>query len=166
VSDKHEGISLRSDDEYTRRRPELQQRLVVFPASILYLVAALFYQKQSNPTEAQMAVKTSTVQGGIGVIEVKGSLVGGEETDELRRAVAGFVDRNYDKLIIDLSGVTYVNSTAIAVLVSAHTTYTKKGWRVKLCGINKSINSVFVITKLALVFDVYDTMKEAIKSFA
>lgn len=113
-----------------------------------------------------MAVKTSTLEGGIGLIEAKGSLMGGEETDELRRAVAGFVDRDYQKLIIDLGGVTFANSTAIGVLVGAHTTYMRKGWRVKLTRANKNIDSIFVITKLALVFDVHDTIDQAKAAFA
>jgi anti-sigma B factor antagonist len=112
-----------------------------------------------------MSVKTTSLEGSIGLIEVSGSLVGGDETDRLRAAVAGFVDREYQKLLIDLSGVTYLNSTAIGVLVSAHTSYSRKGWQIKLCGINKNINNIFVITKLTLVFDVHDTREEAIKSF-
>lgn len=112
-----------------------------------------------------MAVKTSTLDNGIGLIEVKGSLVGGDETVELRQAVAGFIDREYQKLIIDLSKVTYLNSTAIGVLVSAHTSYSRKGWQIKVCGVNNNINNIFVITKLTLVFDVKDSREEAIKSF-
>jgi len=114
-----------------------------------------------------MAVKTTTLQGGkIGVIEVKGSLVGGEETDELRSAVADFVEQGNKKLIIDLSKVTYLNSTAIGVLVSAHTTYSRNKSVVKLCGINKSINNIFVITKLTMVFDVCETREEAVKALS
>lgn len=112
-----------------------------------------------------MAVKTSTLEYGIGLIEAQGSLIGGEETDEVRRAVAGFVDRSYDRLIIDLSGVNYLNSTAIGVLVGAHTSYSRKNWQIKLCGVNKNIDSIFVITKLSLVFDVHDTRASAMKSF-
>ncbi len=113
-----------------------------------------------------MSVKTSTLsEGGIGLIEVSGSLVGGDETVELRQAIAGFVEREYSKLLIDLSNVTYLNSTAIGVLVSGQTTYARHGWMIKLCGLNKSIQNIFVITKLTLVFDVYDTRAEAIKSF-
>ena len=112
-----------------------------------------------------MSVKTSTVDNGIGLIEASGSLIGGDETTELRQAVADFAERDCRKLLIDLSNVTYVNSTAIGVLVSGHTTYTRKGWQVKLCGINKNVNNIFVITKLTLVFDVHDTREEAIKSF-
>jgi anti-sigma B factor antagonist len=113
-----------------------------------------------------MAVKTSTLQSGkVGIIEVKGSLVGGEETDELRSAVADFVEQGTKKLIIDLSKVTYLNSTAIGILVQAHTTFSRNKGHVTLCGINKSINNIFVITKLTLVFDVAETREEAVKAF-
>ncbi len=112
-----------------------------------------------------MSVKTSTLDGGVGLIEVKGSLVGGDETDKLRQAIAGFADREYDKLLIDLSDVTYLNSTAIGVLMHGHTTYVRRKWHLKLCGINKNIDSIFVITKLTLVFDVQDTRKSALASF-
>jgi anti-anti-sigma regulatory factor len=49
--------------------------------------------------------------------------------------------------------------------VSAHASYKRRGWQIKLCRINKSINNVFVITKLALVFDVHDTRDQAVASF-
>jgi anti-sigma B factor antagonist len=113
-----------------------------------------------------MGVKTSTLpEGNIGLIEAKGSLVGGDETVELRQAVAGFLDRGYERLLIDMSNVTYLNSTAIGVLVSAHTSYSRRGWQVKLCGVNKNINNIFVITKLTLVFDVLESRDQAAKSF-
>jgi anti-sigma B factor antagonist len=114
-----------------------------------------------------MAVKSTTLQSGqIGVIEVKGSLVGGEETDELRRHVADFVEQGNKKLIIDLGKVTYLNSTAIGVLVSAHTTYSRNKGQVKLCGINKNINNIFVITKLTMVFDVCESRDDAVKKLS
>ncbi len=114
-----------------------------------------------------MSVKTTTLQSGkIGVIEAKGSLVGGEETDELRSAVADFVEQGNKKLIIDLGKVTYLNSTAIGVLVQAHTTYTRNKGQIKLCGINNSINNIFVITKLTLVFDIAESRDEAVKALS
>jgi len=115
--------------------------------------------------EAPVSTKVTSLENGIGLIEPKGNLVGGDETVEIRQAVAGFVDRNYQKLVIDLSKVNYVNSTAIGILVSSHTTYARKGWQIKLCGLNENINNVFVITKLTLVFDVSESREEAIKSF-
>lgn len=112
-----------------------------------------------------MSVKTSTLDAGVGLIEARGSFVGGEETDKLRQAIAGFVDRGYDKLLIDLSDATYLNSTAIGVLTHGFTSYSKRNWQMKLCGINEKINSIFVITKLSLVFDVSDSRAAALKGF-
>ena len=112
-----------------------------------------------------MSVKTSTLEGGVGLIEVKGALVGGDETDKLRQAIAGFVSQEYNKLLLDLSNVTYVNSTAIGVLMQGYTSYARRNWQLKLCGINKKLDSIFVITKLSLVFDVHDTRKAALASF-
>lgn len=114
-----------------------------------------------------MSVKSTTLENGtIAVVEAKGSLVGGEETDELRRYVVDFLQQGIKKLIIDLSKVTYLNSTAIGVLVSAHTSYSRNKGHVKLCGINKNINNIFVITKLTLVLDVVDTREDAVKAFS
>ena len=120
----------------------------------------------TQPLGTAMATKTTTLQSGtIGVLEVKGSLIAGEETDELRAAVADFVEQGNKKLIIDLSKVTYLNSTAIGVLVGAHYSYTRNKGLVRLCGINKNINNIFVITKLTMVFDVCDTRDDAVKAF-
>jgi anti-sigma B factor antagonist len=77
----------------------------------------------------------------------------------------GFVTKDNAQQVIDLSNVTYLTSTAIGVLVAGQTTYARHGWMVKLCGLNKNIQNIFVITKLTLVFDVYDTRAEALKSF-
>jgi len=114
-----------------------------------------------------MGMKTTTLAGGsVALLEPKGSLIGGDETDELRAAVADLFEQGNRKLVIDLSKVTYLNSTAIGVLVQAHTSYGKNGGTVKLCGINKNINNIFVVSKLTMVFDVSDTRDEAVSSFA
>lgn len=96
----------------------------------------------------------------------KGRLTGGQETDELRSQIAKAVDDNEKQVIIDLSDTLYLNSTALGILVSAHRQFGERGGRVKLCGVNKSIDNILVITKLSLVFEVYDTIEEAIKSFS
>ena len=112
-----------------------------------------------------MSIKSSTLDGGIGLIEVNGSLIGGDETDRLRRAIADFVARGYDKLLIDMTGSEYLNSTAVGVLMHGLASYARRKWRLRLCGINKKVNAIFVIAKLNLVFDVYDTREDAIKNF-
>jgi anti-sigma B factor antagonist len=101
---------------------------------------------------------------GCEVIHLKGQFVGGEETDKLRDTLKEFTEHQKNALIINLEKVTYLNSTALGVLISAHTNFVKRGAKIGLCNISKSIENIFVITKLTLVFNIYESLEEAIKS--
>jgi len=102
---------------------------------------------------------------GIMVIAPKGNFVGGDETDDLRDTIKKISDDGNKKLVIDLGDVLYLNSTALGVLISAHANYSKREGKIKLCQLNKNLENLFVITKLALIFDSYPTQEEAINSF-
>jgi len=54
----------------------------------------------------------------------------------------------------------------LGVLITGHTNYAKRQGQMKLCSVDKRIQNIFVITKLSLVFDVYDSEDKAIASFA
>ncbi|HUI11217.1 MAG TPA: STAS domain-containing protein [Bacteroidota bacterium] len=112
-----------------------------------------------------MAIRTEILPGGVGIIEIRGSMIADDEVAELRRAVAEFVDRRWRRLLIDFSETMYLNSTAIGVLVAAHTSYTKRDWLLKLCSMNKHVHVIFAITNLNKIFSVYDTRGEALSAF-
>jgi anti-anti-sigma factor len=112
-----------------------------------------------------MAIRSSRPRQDIGLIEPQGAILGGEEVDELRQAIRAFVDEQCPKLIIDLSLVPHASSTAVGVLVAACISYTRERWQLKICGVNKIVYAILVITKLNLVFDVVDTREDAIRSF-
>lgn len=100
------------------------------------------------------------------IIHMKGQFVGGEETDQLRDALKTISDSQKNKLIIDLKETTYLNSTALGVLISAHATFIKRDGKIILCNISKSIENIFVITKLTMVFTIADKLEEAIKELS
>ncbi|MDZ7291474.1 MAG: STAS domain-containing protein [candidate division KSB1 bacterium] len=112
-----------------------------------------------------MATKVTTLNNlEIAVLEPRGSIIGGGETDELKTKARDLFEQGNRKIIIDLGSVTYINSTGIGALVSIYTMYSKDKGIVKLCGMNPSVQNIFVITKLTSVFDVTETRDEAIKS--
>ena len=100
------------------------------------------------------------------ILTPKGYLTGGEETDELDRAIKQLGEGGNKHLIINLSETQHLNSTALGVLISAHSNYVRRGGQMKLCSVDKRIENIFVITKLSLVFDVYPNEEQAIASFA
>ncbi|HAY32937.1 MAG TPA: STAS domain-containing protein [Ignavibacteria bacterium] len=110
--------------------------------------------------------ETELPDKGIIILTPKGNFVGGEETDELRDAIKKYTESGNKKLVIDLGDVLYLNSTALGVLIAAHANYSKREGKIKLCQLNKNLENLFVITKLALIFDSFATQEEAINSFA
>lgn len=113
-----------------------------------------------------MGVKSLTLPSGIGLIEVRGALLSDDELSGLRKAVTGFIERGERKLLIDFNGVTFINSSAIGVMVSAHTSYSKRSWELTFCGINKNVHLVLAITNLNKVFSIHGSREEALKAFS
>lgn len=114
-----------------------------------------------------MSLKFSTLDDGkVVILEPKGSLVGGAETDELKLKIQSLVEQGNRKLIIDLADVTYLNSSAIGTLVSGYTTYTNRQGKYILCNVNKSISNIFLVTKLSTIFIVADKREDAIYEIA
>jgi anti-sigma B factor antagonist len=102
--------------------------------------------------------------GGV-ILHLKGQFIGGAETDELKSYLKDISDNNQNNLIINLENVTYLNSTALGVLISAHANFIKRNGKIILCNVSKSIENIFVITKLTLVFTISDTLEDAKKLF-
>ena len=105
-------------------------------------------------------------QDGIAIVHLRGQFIGGEETDRLREILNKMAGDQKPALIVNLEKVTYLNSTALGVLISTHANFTKRNSRIALCNISKNIENIFVITKLTLVFDIYPTVDEAIKQLS
>ena len=107
-------------------------------------------------------VKTA---GDVTILTPKGMLLGGKETDELQGKIKELVEAGNKKLLINLGQTTFLNSVSLGVLIGAHSSYAKRGAEMKLCQVDKKIQNIFVVTKLSLVFDVYDTEAQALASF-
>ena len=53
----------------------------------------------------------------------------------------------------------------IGAIISAYTSYKKVTGEVKLAGISDNVQNLLAVTKLIDIFDVHDTVDEAIDSF-
>ncbi len=107
---------------------------------------------------------STTIDGAVKILALRGEFIGGKETDDLRDTLAKEADAGTQNLLIDLAGVSYLNSTALGVLIAAHTNFSKRGGRIGLCNVSKNIENIFVITKLALVFNIFNSADEGVKA--
>jgi anti-sigma B factor antagonist len=99
------------------------------------------------------------------VLRLSGQFIGGDETDTLREEFKKLALQDTPLVAVDLHGVSYLNSTALGVFISAHANISKRGGHIGLCNISKNIENIFVITKLTLVFSIFATTEEAINQF-
>ena len=111
-----------------------------------------------------MSLEVRTI-GEVTVLTPKGMLLGGKETDELQGKIKELAEAGNKKLLINLGQTTFMNSVSLGVLIAGHTNYAKRDAKMKLCAVDKKIQNIFVVTKLSLVFDVYDSEGESLKSF-
>jgi anti-sigma B factor antagonist len=112
-----------------------------------------------------VAVRRKQVRS-ITVISLKGSFFGDKETDELQKAIMDEAASGNTRMVLDLSNCEAMNSIAIGVLMRGYTNYKGRGGEIKLCGLGKRMNQIFVMTKLIMLFDHHDTEEQALASFA
>lgn len=112
-----------------------------------------------------MAVRRKQVRS-ITVLSLKGSFFGDKETDELQKAIMDEAASGNTRLVLDMSDCEAMNSIAIGVLMRGYTNYKGRNGEVKLCGLGKRMKSIFVMTKLIMLFDHHDTEEQALAAFA
>ena len=103
--------------------------------------------------------------GDVTVLDLDGKITIGEGSVSLRGAIRRLVEEGKKKILLNLSGVSYVDSSGIGELVSSYTTTSSKGGQLKLLNLTQKIHDLLTITKLLTVFDVYEDEATALNSF-
>jgi anti-sigma B factor antagonist len=104
--------------------------------------------------------------GDVTILDLSGKITIGSGDVALREAIQGILATGATKILINMAAVTMIDSSGIGELVSAYTTTTGRGAKLKLVNLPAKVSDILTITQLITVFDVYDNEPEAIQSFA
>jgi len=102
---------------------------------------------------------------GITILELKGRITVGPEASALREKVAALNAAGRRKVVFDLAGTDYIDSTGLGALVMCVTTLRKNGGNMKLLNLNRRHIELLVMTKLATVFDLFTDEQDSVNSF-
>ena len=102
---------------------------------------------------------------GVTIIEPKGKITIGVGDVALRNSVHEALDAGARNILVGLEQVSTIDSSGIGELVSAYTTVTNRGGKLKLSSLPAKVTDILQMTQLITVFEVFDTEKEAIESF-
>ena len=111
----------------------------------------------------QLRMSTRTLDGVL-VVDCAGRIVFGEESAILRDTVRKLILEN-NRVVLNLSGVNYIDSGGLGTLVSLYTTAQNAGGAIKLANLTQRVGDLLQVTKLVTVFSVYDSEEAAVQSF-
>lgn len=103
--------------------------------------------------------------GDVTILDLDGKVTIGEGSVALRNAIRRLLGEGKVKILMNLAGVGYIDSSGIGELVSSFTAVNKEGGTLKLLNLTQKIQDLLAITKLLTVFDVFDSEAEALSSF-
>ncbi len=103
--------------------------------------------------------------GDVTILDLRGEVRIGEGSIALRDAIRNLAAAGKKKLLLNLAGVSYIDSSGIGELIANYTTVSRQGGQLKLLKLTDRVQNLLVITKLLTVFDTYDDEAEALKTF-
>ena len=106
------------------------------------------------------------IVGDVASVKVTGDITLNKGGDVLLKdKVQSLLQQDYKHLLVDLSGVSYVDSAGLGELVQAYATSKNRGGTLKLLGVTKRLRDLLVVTKLLTVFETFDDEASALASF-
>src|SRR5437588_5490150 len=118
-----------------------------------------------GPGGGPMQLRLSTrIVDGIAVLDCAGRIVFGDESSLLLDTAKKMINEN-KRIVLNLSGVSYIDSGGLGTLVSLFTTAQKAGGSIKLANLTERVGDLLQVTKLLTVFEVYDSEEKALDSY-
>lgn len=88
------------------------------------------------------------------------------EVDEFKQRLVENIDNGYKKLVVDLSGCEFIDSTFLGALVIALKRVTALRGDLRLVGFQPTVHSMFELTRMYRVFETFKTKEDAILSYS
>jgi len=101
---------------------------------------------------------------GVAILEPSGKIMGAS-VSELREAITSQIDASEaPRILINFDRVNMMDSSGLGTLMGAHVTITRKGGRVGVLNVGKNIKNLIVRSRLASIFEHFNTEDEAISA--
>jgi anti-sigma B factor antagonist len=108
---------------------------------------------------------TTREDGRVTILTVDGDLVIGEPESTFKKAITRLLEEGHVNLLVDLSGVGFLDSSGLGALVRAMTNSQKEGGQTKLLKAGPQVLKLLEMTKLDSVFEIHSDLETAISSF-
>jgi len=102
---------------------------------------------------------------GISFVEVSGRLTS-FESQALREIIHGLLKQGQTNILLNLSGLEYLDSSGIGELVGNYLSVVKRGGAMKVVGLAPKVEEILRVTQLYQVFPEFPDEASALQSFS
>lgn len=114
-----------------------------------------------------MSVTANVRQAGnVTVIDLAGRITLGDGSGLVRNTIKDQVAAGHKNILLNLKGVTYIDSAGLGELVGSYATISNLGGSIKLVHTEGKVKDLLQVTKLYTVFVTFSDENEALRSFA
>jgi anti-sigma B factor antagonist len=113
-------------------------------------------------TDTRTFELNTTEADGIQTFRLSGRLMDQAQSEELIDLLDKSIDTGYKKIILDLEGLNYMNSTGLNTVISVMNKAKKAQGTAIICNMNPMVKQLFSVTKLDSVFTIVDDHQEAV----
>jgi len=103
-------------------------------------------------------------QGAVTVLTPRGPVVA-EDADALRREGSKAITASMGRMVVNAAAVVYVDSKGIEALLDLADELADAGRVLKLCACNETVREVLEITETAAMFEHFEDVLSAVRSF-
>jgi anti-sigma B factor antagonist len=136
---------------------------IVYVKYILHLTYTLRYR--SVEPVINLYINERRV-GDVTILDLKGKLRVGGNAVALHKSIRCLVLEKKILILLNLAGVTFIDSCGLGELVASQVSVENKGGEIKLLGLTEALRELLTVTRLLNVFDCYEDEAEAIQNFA
>jgi anti-sigma B factor antagonist len=102
---------------------------------------------------------------GVIVMDLSGWITLGDGSVLLRDQIREQLEKGNKQILLNVGGVSYMDSSGLGELISVYTSAKNRGGEVKLLNLTRRVRDLMEIVKLYTVFDIYDDEASALASF-
>jgi anti-sigma B factor antagonist len=102
--------------------------------------------------------------GGVAVMKPEGPITWAN-AEEFKAEMSESIGKNLGRVVLDATLVSYVDSKGLGVLVELTQTLAQSGKTLKLCHVNETVSQVIELTGLRPLFECFDDINSAVRSF-
>ena len=111
-----------------------------------------------------MKISTRDVRD-VAVVILEGRIPGEAEKKQIQAVLSDVLEGGKHKAVVDLSKTEWMSSAGIGALVGARQSFADVGAQIMLAGLTERIKELVVISRLTEVFEIHDTVEEALTAF-